>query len=50
MRDKVKISKNMEKPEIEKLVLIRETVIKHIGGAKIKKIIFVPNRLINIVL
>ena len=50
MRDKIKISKNMERLEIEKLVLKRETIIKHIGSAQIKKIIFVPQRLVNIVI
>ena len=50
MRDKIRISKNLERPEIEKLVLKREAVIKHIGNAQIKKIIFVPKRLINIVI
>src|SRR3989344_1766153 len=42
MRDKIKISKKLGKPEMEKLVLKRETVIKHVGSAQIKKIIFVP--------
>jgi len=50
MRDKIHISKDMERPEIEKLVLKRETIIKHIGSAQIKKIIFVPQRLVNIVI
>jgi leucyl-tRNA synthetase len=49
MRDKVRVSKKLERSEIEKIVLSRELVKKHIGAAKIKKIIFVPNRLINIV-
>ena len=50
MRDKIRISKNLERAEIEKLVLKRETIIKHIGSAQIKKIIFVPQRLVNIVI
>ena len=50
MRDKVRVSKKLERPEIEKNVLLREAVIKHLGGAQVKKIIFVPNRLINIVI
>jgi len=40
----------MERLEIEKIVLKRETIIKHIGSAQIKKIIFVPQRLVNIVI
>ena len=50
MRDKVKVSKKLEQPEIEKLVLSREIVKKYIGTNAIKKVIFVPNRLINIVI
>ena len=50
MRDKVKISKALERLEIEKLVLARDIVKKYIGGKEIKKIVFVPGRLINIVL
>jgi len=50
MRDKVRVSIKLERPEIEKLVLGRGSIKKYIGTAKIKKIIFVPNRLINIVL
>lgn len=50
MRDKIRISKNLEKPEVEKLVLTREIVKKYLSGGLPKKIIFVPNRLINIVM
>ncbi|MDO8676359.1 MAG: leucine--tRNA ligase [Candidatus Azambacteria bacterium] len=50
MRDKVRISKKLEGPEIEKMTLARELVKKYIGDAKIKKIIFVPGRLINLVI
>jgi len=50
MRDKVKISKALERLEIEKLVLARDIVKKYIEGKEINKIVFVPGRLINIVL
>ncbi len=50
MRDKVRISKKLERPEIEKLVLSRDLVKKHIGKKSIKKIIFVPSRLVNLVI
>ena len=50
MRDKIKISKALERLEIEKLVLTRDIVKKYIEGKEIQKIVFVPNRLINIVL
>jgi leucyl-tRNA synthetase len=49
VRDRIRISKGLERPEIEKLVLARDIVKKYIGGKAIKKIIFVPNRLINVV-
>ena len=49
VRDKVEISKWLERPEIEKIVLSREIVKKYVGVSAVKKIIFVPNRLINIV-
>ena len=50
MRDKVKISKNLERLEIEKLVFKRELVKKYTEAKEIKKIIFVEGRLINIVI
>lgn len=50
LRDKVTVLKNLERSEVEKLALSREVVKKHIGKKTIKKIIFVPQRLINIVI
>ena len=50
MRDKVKISKNLERLEIEKLVFKRESVKKYTKAKEIKKIIFIEGRLINIVI
>ena len=49
MRDKILASKSLKQPEIEKLVLERELVKKYIEGKSVKKIIFIPNRLINVV-
>lgn len=49
LRDRIMISKNLERPEIEKLVLKREIVKKYLGEKLPKKIIFVPSRLINVV-
>ncbi len=49
VRDRIRIPKALERPEIEKLVLARDIVKKYIEGKKIKTIIFVPNRVINIV-
>ncbi len=50
LRDRIRISRGLERPEIEKLVLARDIVKKYIEGKKIRKIVFVPGRLINIVL
>ena len=49
-RDKIKVSKNMGRLELEKLALSREIVKKYVDNQTAKKIIVVPNRLINIVL
>ena len=49
MRDKIRISKKLERPEIEKLTMARDAVKKYTDGKEVKKIIFIPNRLINIV-
>ena len=48
-RDRVAVSRNTQRPEIEKMVLGREQTKKYIGANPIKKIIFVEGRLINIV-
>ncbi len=50
LRDKIEIEKNLPQKEIEALTLKREKVKKYLAGKKIRKIIFVKNRLINIVL
>ncbi|MDP3999702.1 MAG: leucine--tRNA ligase [bacterium] len=49
LRDKVMVSKNTTQEEAEKLVLGMEKIKEFVGKAKPKKIIFVPGRLINIV-
>jgi leucyl-tRNA synthetase len=49
MRDKILVDCNITQVEAQKLVLERDKVKSFLVGKKIKKIIFVPNRLINIV-
>ncbi len=49
MRDKIKVEPNISEEEAKKLTLEREKVKKWIQGKEIKKIVFVPGRLINIV-
>ena len=49
LRAKQSFSLNTENSEIEKSVLKNETIKKWLDGKKIKKIIIVPNKVINIV-
>ena len=50
MRDKILISKGISQKEAEKTILSREKIKNLVADKKIKKVIFVPDRLINIVL
>jgi leucyl-tRNA synthetase len=50
MRDKVKVQEDIKEDEAKELALGREKVQKHLKGQEIQKIIFVPRRLINIVI
>ncbi len=50
VRDKVSVSRDISKEEAQKLALDREKVKKYTKEKIIKKIIFVPEKLINIVL
>lgn len=50
MRFKIELPKDMAKDEIEKTVLNAEDAQKWIDGKKPKKIIIVPNKIINIVI
>ncbi len=49
LRDKVVVARNIIQKEAEKIILEREKVKEFLGRKKPKKIIFVPGRLINIV-
>ncbi len=50
VRDKIKVEANVSEDEARDLTLNREKVKKRILGKGIKKIIFVPGKLINIVI
>lgn len=50
LRDKISVSLNAQEDEVKKLVLESEKVKKYIEGQNVRKIIFVPNKLINIVI
>jgi len=49
LRDKIMMRKGVVQGEVEKLVLARERVVEFVGSHKPKKIIFVQDKLINIV-
>jgi len=49
LRDKILVSRTMEKEQIEKEVLRREKVRRYIEGKALKKLIWVPHKLVNIV-
>ncbi len=49
LRDKITISKDADKDEVEKLALDRDKVKEHTEGKTIRKVIVVPGRLVNVV-
>jgi len=50
VRDKVEVPVEISQEEAKELILQREKVQKWLAGKKVKKVIFVPRRLINIVI
>ncbi|HEB01537.1 MAG TPA: leucine--tRNA ligase [Candidatus Portnoybacteria bacterium] len=49
LRDRVKVKANISEKEAKEKVLVREKVKKWLKNKKVKKVIFVPQKLINIV-
>ena len=49
-RDEVVVSKDIRKEELEELVMANKAVIKALDGARPKKLIIVPGRIINVVI
>ena len=49
LRSKQRFALDLKKQEIEELVMKNQTVIKWVKGNRVKKIITVPNKIINIV-
>ncbi|MBZ9572324.1 leucine--tRNA ligase [Patescibacteria group bacterium] len=49
VRDKVKVGADISEKKAKKLAISREKIKKWIKGKKIKKVVFVPGKLINIV-
>ncbi|HPN96318.1 MAG TPA: class I tRNA ligase family protein [Candidatus Moranbacteria bacterium] len=50
VRDKIKVSANLDEEEAKKMALESEKVKNHIEGKKIKKVIFVRGKLVSIVI
>jgi leucyl-tRNA synthetase len=50
VRDKIEVNAGIEQKESEKLVMKSEKIKALVGKQEIKKIVFVPNKLINIVI
>tara|TARA_Y100000389_G_scaffold114134_1_gene111320 strand:+ start:28134 stop:30680 length:2547 start_codon:yes stop_codon:yes gene_type:complete len=46
----IEINKDLDKKELENIVLTDDLIQKNIAGQEIKKMIFVPNKLVNIVI
>ena len=49
MRDKIEVARDITEEEARQIVLAGEKVKKWLESKKIRKIIFVPGRLINLV-
>ena len=49
LRDKIEVEANISEEEVKELVLSREKVVRWTKGKKIRKIVFVSGKLINIV-
>ncbi len=50
VRDMVSVGADIAEEEAKKIALVSEKIQKHIGGKEVKKIIFVPGKLVNIVI
>ena len=50
MRDKIEVVHGIDQKEVEEMVLRGEKIKPWVAGKEVKKIIFVPDKLINIVL
>jgi len=49
VRERLTVARDMAQDEIKKLALASEKVQKHIGDKELRKVIVVPNKLVNIV-
>jgi leucyl-tRNA synthetase len=49
MRFKISLSKSLSSKEVEAIILADSNTIKYLAGARVKKVIVVPSKIINIV-
>jgi len=49
VRDKIEVKKGISEKEVKELTLSQEKVQKWLGNKKPKKVIYIPNRLVNLV-
>jgi leucyl-tRNA synthetase len=50
VRDQIEVAAGVKEKDAKELALAQDKIVKYIGGSSIKKIIFVPDRLINFVI
>jgi leucyl-tRNA synthetase len=49
VRDKIEVPRGLSREELEKFATSNERVQKHIGSAEVKKMVVVPDKLVNVV-
>lgn len=49
VRGKLNVPNNAPKDDVEKIAMEQENVVKHIEGKTVRKVIVIPNKLVNIV-
>ena len=49
LRGNMRVAKDADRAEIERLAMQNASVQKHINGQPVKKIVVVPGRLVNVV-
>ena len=49
VRAEISIARDASQEEVEALARQQENVVKHVAGAQVKKVVYVPSKLINFV-
>ena len=50
LRSEIEIDKETEEDSVKSMALNDEKIIKHLNGAEVKKIIYVPGKILNLVI